>query len=31
VTVKEHIATVGKALGDEITVRRFHRYQVGLA
>lgn len=31
VTVKEHIATVGKALGDEVTVRRFVRYQVGLA
>ena len=31
VTVREHIATVGKALGDEITVRRFLRYQVGLA
>lgn len=31
VTVKEHIATVSKALGDEITVRRFLRYQVGVA
>ncbi len=31
ITVKEHIATVGKALGDEITVRRFVRYQIGLA
>lgn len=31
VTVKEHIATVGKALGDEVTVRRFARYQVGAA
>ncbi|MEQ2007736.1 MAG: translation elongation factor Ts [Limisphaerales bacterium] len=31
VTVKEHIATVGKALGDEVTVRRFVRYQVGMA
>ena len=31
VTVKEHIATVGKALGDEVTVRRFVRYQVGAA
>ena len=30
ITVKEHIATVGKALGDEVTVRRFVRYQVGL-
>ena len=31
VTVREHIATVGKALGDEITVRRFLRYQIGVA
>jgi elongation factor Ts len=31
ITVKEHIATVGKALGDEVTVRRFLRYQVGTA
>ena len=31
VTVREHIATIGKALGDEITVRRFLRYQVGVA
>ena len=31
VTVKEHISTVGKALGDEVTVRRFARYQVGAA
>lgn len=31
VTVKEHIATVGKALGDEVTVRRFLRYQIGMA
>ena len=31
VTVREHIATVGKALCDEITVRRFLRYQVGVA
>jgi len=29
--VKEHIATVGKALGDEVTVRRFLRYQIGAA
>ena len=29
VSVKEHIATVGKQLGDEITVRRFVRFQVG--
>ncbi len=31
ITVKEHIATVGKALGDEVTVRRFLRYQIGAA
>ena len=31
VTVKEHIGTVGKALGDEVTVRRFLRYQIGVA
>jgi elongation factor Ts len=29
VTVKEHIASLAKQLGDEITVRRFVRYQVG--
>ncbi len=29
VTVKEHVASVGKQLDDEITVRRFIRYQVG--
>ena len=29
VTVKEHIASVGKELGDEIVVRRFLRFQVG--
>jgi elongation factor Ts len=29
VTVKEHVAQVGKKLGDEITVRRFLRFQVG--
>jgi len=29
VTVKEHVAQVGKALGDEIAVRRFVRFQVG--
>lgn len=29
VTVKEHVAQVGKALGDEIVVRRFVRFQVG--
>jgi elongation factor Ts len=29
VTVKEHVAQVGRALGDEIVVRRFVRFQVG--
>ena len=29
ITVKEHTAQVGKKLGDEITVRRFLRFQVG--
>ena len=29
ITVKEHIGVVGKQLGDEITVRRFVRFQVG--
>jgi elongation factor Ts len=29
VTVREHIANVGKQLGDEIVVRRFVRFQVG--
>ncbi len=29
VTVKEHIASVGKELGDEFEVRRFLRFQVG--
>jgi elongation factor Ts len=29
ITVKEHAAQVGKKLGDEITVRRFVRFQVG--
>ncbi|MDB6024635.1 MAG: Elongation factor Ts, partial [Verrucomicrobiales bacterium] len=31
VTVKEHIGGVAKQLGDEITVRRFVRFQVGEA
>jgi len=31
VSVKEHIASIGKQLGDEITVRRFVRFQVGEA
>ncbi|MGN6386683.1 MAG: translation elongation factor Ts [Verrucomicrobiota bacterium] len=29
ITVKEHVANVGKQLGDEITIRRFVRFQVG--
>lgn len=29
VTVKEHVASVGKELGDEISIRRFLRFQVG--
>ena len=29
ISVKEHVATVGKPLGDEITIRRFVRFQVG--
>jgi elongation factor Ts len=29
ISVKEHIASVAKQLGDEITVRRFVRFQVG--
>ena len=29
ITVKEHIASVGKELGDEFEVRRFLRFQVG--
>jgi elongation factor Ts len=29
VTVKEHVAQLSKKLGDEITVRRFLRFQVG--
>jgi elongation factor Ts len=31
ITVREHLATVGKQLGDELTVRRFVRFQVGEA
>lgn len=31
ITVKEHAAQVGKKLGDEISVRRFLRFQVGEA
>jgi len=29
ISVKEHIATVAKQFGDEITIRRFVRFQVG--
>jgi elongation factor Ts len=29
ITVKEHVASVGKQLGDEISVKRFLRFQVG--
>ena len=29
ITVKEHIGSIAKELGDEITVRRFVRFQVG--
>ncbi len=29
VSVKEHIASVAKQLGDEVTIRRFVRFQVG--
>src|SRR5579859_7934405 len=29
VTVREHMASVAKQLGDEITIRRFVRFQVG--
>lgn len=31
ISVKEHIASVAKQLGDEVTVRRFVRFQVGEA
>jgi elongation factor Ts len=31
VAVKEHIASVAKELGDEVTIRRFVRFQVGEA
>jgi elongation factor Ts len=31
VSIKEHIAQVGKQLGDEVTIRRFVRFQVGEA
>ena len=29
ISVKEHVATVAKQLGDEVTIRRFVRFQVG--
>jgi elongation factor Ts len=29
ITVKEHVANIGKQLGDEIAIRRFIRFQVG--
>jgi elongation factor Ts len=29
ITIKEHVAAVGKQLGDEIVIRRFVRFQVG--
>ena len=29
ISVKEHVAAVAKQLGDEITIRRFVRFQVG--
>ena len=31
VTVREHLGQVGKQLGDELTIRRFVRFQVGEA
>ena len=31
ISVKDHVAEVGKQLGDEITIRRFVRFQVGEA
>jgi elongation factor Ts len=31
VSIKEHVAQTGKQLGDEITIRRFVRFQVGEA
>ena len=31
VSVKDHVAEVAKQLGDEITIRRFVRFQVGEA
>ncbi|HEV8541041.1 MAG TPA: translation elongation factor Ts [Verrucomicrobiae bacterium] len=31
ITVREHVANVGKQIGDELSIRRFVRYQVGEA
>ena len=31
ISVKEHVASVAKQLGDEVTIRRFVRFQVGEA
>jgi elongation factor Ts len=31
ITVREHLASVGQQLGDELTIRRFVRFQVGEA
>jgi len=31
ISVKEHIATVAKQLGDDVTIRRFVRFQIGEA
>jgi elongation factor Ts len=31
ISVKEHIAMVAKSLGDEVTIRRFVRFQIGEA
>jgi elongation factor Ts len=31
ISVKEHVASIGKELGDSITIRRFVRFQVGEA
>jgi len=31
VSVKDHVASVAKELGDEVTIRRFVRFQVGEA
>ena len=31
ITVREHVAQIGKQIGDEVSIRRFIRYQVGEA